>query len=59
MKRVHSRLSLPTSLVFLLISVKADKSRNVWRVSATIFSVTGSVMAILGIENQVLQVERG
>ena len=59
MKRLHSRISLPASLVFLLISVKACKLGNVWRVSATIVSVAGSVMAFLGNENQVLKVEGG
>jgi hypothetical protein len=43
----HFRLSLPAPLVFLLISVNANKSRNVWRVSAAIYLITDSVIVFM------------
>ncbi len=52
-------LSLSTSIVFLLIAVQHANWGNVWCVSATIPSVTGPVMAFLGKDNQVPQVEEG
>ena len=43
----HALLTLPASLAFLLISVKADRSGNVWRVSVTNYSITGSVIVLV------------
>ena len=44
---LHTRLSLRVSLAFLLISVKADKLGNIWRISVAIYSITSSVIVFV------------
>jgi len=59
MKRVHPNLSLPLPLYSCLSWFEHANWGNVRCVSATILSVTGPVMAILGNDNQVSQFEGG